>query len=56
MNLVGTQPIQTERLLLRRYTMEDVEAMYTGWASDSQVEPFVQWPLHANRDVTREVL
>ena len=34
MNHCGTKPLETERLLLRRYVREDAAAIYKNWASD----------------------
>lgn len=52
----GTQNIETERLLLRRFTVDDAEAMYRNWASDPEVTKYLTWPAHDSVDVTREVL
>lgn len=56
MNKAGTQNIETPRLLLRRFTMEDAEEMYKNWASDPEVTRFLTWPTHTDVDVTRNVL
>ena len=52
----GTQMIESERLVLRRFTLEDAEAMYRNWARDPEVTKFLTWPAHANVDITRAVL
>ncbi len=52
----GTQNIETERLLLRRFSLEDVEAMYRNWASDPEVTKFLTWPPHGSADVTGMLL
>ncbi len=52
----GTRSIETERLLLRRFTLGDAEAMYRNWASDPEVTEFLTWPPHADTSVTKEVL
>jgi ribosomal-protein-alanine N-acetyltransferase len=52
----GTKVIQTERLMLREFTMDDAEAMYQNWAKDAEVTKFLRWQPHANLDVTRELL
>lgn len=52
----GTQTIETERLILRRFRMEDAQAMYDRWACDPQVTHFLTWPPHADADVTRLVI
>ena len=40
----GTQTIETPRLLLRRATVEDAQAMFDHWASDPQVTRYLMWP------------
>ncbi len=44
MNHVGTQTIETERLILRRFTRDDAQAMFNNWASDAEVTKFMTWP------------
>ncbi len=56
MNKTGTQRIETHRLILRPFRMEDAEDMYTNWASDPEVTRFLTWPVHGSVDVTRRVL
>ena len=56
MNKAGTQNIETPRLLLRRFSIGDVEDMYENWASDPEVTRFLTWPVHSGADVTRGVL
>lgn len=52
----GTQIIQTDRLLLRPFRMEDARAMYDNWASDPEVTKYLSWPAHDSPAVTRAVL
>lgn len=52
----GTRQLETERLVLRRFVVEDAEAMYRNWASDPEVTKYLTWPTHANVDVTRAIL
>ncbi len=56
MNKTGTQTIETERLILRRFKVEDAEEMFDNWASDPEVTRFLTWPAHSNTDVTKAVL
>ena len=53
MNHVGTQPIETARLRLRRAVMEDAEAMHRNWTGDDEVTKYLTWPTHASVEVTR---
>ena len=52
----GTQAIETERLILRRFRMDDAQAMYDRWASDPEVTRFLTWPPHADVGVTKQLL
>lgn len=44
MNKAGTQRIETERLILRRFTLKDAVYMYYNWASDPEVTKYLTWP------------
>lgn len=52
----GTQTIETPRLILRRATVDDAQAMFDNWASDPQVTRYLMWPAHTSTDITRQVL
>ena len=56
MNKAGTQRIETDRLILRRFRSEDAEDMYANWASDPEVTRFLTWPAHSSVDVTKALL
>lgn len=52
----GTQKLETKRLILRRFTIEDARHMYDNWASDPEVTRFLTWPTHGSVDVSAWVL
>ena len=56
MNHCGTQKLETERLVLRRLTESDAEAVYRNWASDPEVTRFLTWPTHTDVEGTRKVI
>ena len=56
LNHQGTIKIETDRLILRRFKIEDADVMYRNWASDDEVTKYLTWPTHANVNVTRMVL
>lgn len=56
MNHQGTKPLETERLLLRRMTLADVDAMYAHWASDAEVTRYLTWQTHSSPAVTADYL
>lgn len=37
----GTVTLETERLILRRFQLEDAQAMYRNWAADDEVTKFL---------------
>lgn len=43
----GTQRLETERLILRRFVSKDADAMYKNWASDPEVSKYLTWPPHS---------
>lgn len=56
MEHLGTKRIETERLTLRPFRMEDADDMYLNWANDDEVTKFLTWPTHGSVEVSREVL
>lgn len=46
MNHKGTVRLETERLILRKFTENDAEAVFENWASDDEVTKFLTWPTH----------
>ena len=52
----GTQKLETERLILRRYVKEDAEAMYKNWASDPEVTKFLTLQPHSSQKVSQRIL
>jgi len=53
MKAVGTQTIETERLILRRFVEGDAQAMFDNWASRSENLTYVTWNPHLNVEQTR---
>lgn len=52
----GTKMLETDRLILRRYEIEDAEAMYRNWASDQEVVKYLTWPVHSSVEVTQRII
>lgn len=50
MNHIGTVKIETERLLLRPFTVEDAPAMFRNWAGDPKVTEHLIWPAYSKID------
>ena len=56
MNHIGTQYIETDRLILRRLEVSDAQAMFDNWAGDDEVTTYLTWPTHADVSVTEQLL
>jgi len=46
MDRLGTKELESARLFLRRFTIEDAPAMYANWAADADVTKYLMWPAH----------
>lgn len=56
MRHAGTQPIETQRLLLRRLLPEDAQMMFANWAGDPEVTRSLRWEPHPDAAHTWELL
>ena len=52
----GARRIETERLVLRRFSVDDAESMYGNWASDPEVTRYLTWPAHASVETSKAIL
>ncbi len=52
----GTKTIETNRLILRQFTMDDAPAMFRNWASDDAVTKHLTWPTHSSVAVSEMIL
>ncbi|MBQ2756094.1 MAG: GNAT family N-acetyltransferase [Oscillospiraceae bacterium] len=52
----GTQTLKTERLILRRFNVEDAENMYNNWANDERVTKFLSWAPHSSPELTKTLI
>ena len=56
MNHKGTITLETERLILRRFIIDDAAAMFKNWASDDEVTKYLMWKTHADVSVSESVI
>lgn len=56
MQHAGSQILVTERLILRRFTIEDAEASFRNWTGDPLTTRFLRWPTHQDEAVTRTII
>ena len=53
---MNTKVLETERLILRPFTLEDADAMYNNWASDPLTPRYITWDVHENVEVTKKII
>lgn len=56
MQHLGTQPITTQRLFLRKFRHSDADAMFSGWAGIPQATRYVSWGTHRTPDETAAII
>lgn len=56
MNDIGMKTLETERLILRKFNLEDAEGMYNNWATDPLCNRYLEWSLHKNIDETKAII
>ena len=52
----GTIRIETQRLLLRPFSMEDAAFAFRNWMGDEKVTEFLRWEPHRNIEETKDTL
>ena len=52
----GTFRLETERLVLRQFSMDDAKAMFRNWANDPEVTKYLTWSPHGDIAETKRVL
>lgn len=53
---VGTQIIETNRLTLRRFMLEDANSMYANWINDREVQSNYGEPIYENINLVNNLL
>lgn len=56
MKHLGTVKLETKRLVLRRFSLDDAQAMYDNWASDPEVTRYLTWPTHQSAADSKAIL
>lgn len=52
----GTKRLETDRLILRKFIIDDAAAMYNNWTSDPDVTKYLMWPYHKTIEISKAVL
>lgn len=48
--------METERLILRPFVMDDAQAMFDTWANDPEVTKYLTWPPHESVETTKKIV
>lgn len=52
----GTVKLETERLILKKFSLDDSEQVFKNWANEDEVTEFLRWKSHNNIEVTKNIL
>ena len=52
----NTKTLETERLILRKFKIEDAKDMYNNWASDEETCKFLDWDVHKDVEETKRII
>lgn len=56
MENIGSIPLETKRLVLSRFTLDDANDMFNNWACDDEVTRYLTWKPHKDIEDTIKVL
>lgn len=56
LNHQGTITLESERLILRQFSVSDAKDMYNNWASDKEVTKYLTWVHHKSIDESKDIL
>ena len=51
MKHLGTQTIETDRLILKKFEIKDAQKMFENWASSDEVTKYLTWKPHKDVSV-----
>ena len=54
MKHIGTQTIETKRLILRKFKDTDAQLMYDNWAADDEVTKYLMWQSYKSVDDAKD--
>ncbi len=56
MKHLGTKTLETNRLILRKFIIDDYEYAYSNWMSDDKVTKYLTWSTHPNKELSKEII
>ncbi len=52
----NTKTLETDRLILRKFTIDDAEGAYNNWCTDPNTSKYLNWEPHKNVEETKEFI
>lgn len=52
----GTKTLESDKLILRKFRIDDAQAMYENWANDSEVTKYLPWSTHETVEISKNVI
>lgn len=56
MNHTGSIVMETDRLILRPFQLEDAQTMFDNWANNEEVTRYMTWNPHGKVEVTQSII
>ena len=56
LNHTGSVVLETDRLILRKFQLNDAENMFINWAASPEVTRYVTWFPHSSVEISRNVI
>lgn len=53
---LGTKVLETDRLILRKFKIDDAKNMYKNWATDFKTTLYLTWDVHENLELTKQIV
>lgn len=51
-----TKTLESDRLILRKFKIDDAKGMYNNWATDPQCNKYLSWDLHKSIEETKSLI
>ena len=56
MKILDDCNLESDRLIIRKFTTQDYKEMFLNWASDPLTSKFLDWNAHENEEVTKNIV
>ncbi|PIG99354.1 hypothetical protein CS538_18595 [Clostridium combesii] len=56
LNHKGTITLKTQRLILRRFAIDDADSVFNNWENDNDICKHMRWTQHKNIEETKMII